>query len=237
MTSPAKIPRSSVTWQSLHAEVLKRISGGVWKAGDLIPGEVELAREFGCARATVNRALRQLADEGFLDRRRKAGTRVALHPVRKATLDISVTRLEVEQRGRVYSHRVLNRKQKTAPTQIRKIMGTTQTQPLYLTTLHEADGTPFLYETRWVNTDIVPEILEADLATISANEWLVENALFTTGEITFSAANATETEAKVLQIDIATALFIVRRITWNGPNAITVVKLCYAPGFEMSTRI
>lgn len=232
-----KSSRSSVTWQSLYTEVSNRISGGIWKPGELIPGEVDLAREFGCARATVNRALRQLADEGFLDRRRKAGTRVALHPVRKATLDISITRLEVEQRGSVYSHAVLSRKQKLAPPHIRKIIGKAETKPLYLTTLHKADGKPFLYETRWVNTNIVPEILTADLAAISANEWLVENALFTTGEITFSAANASEEEAQILGIDIGAALFIVRRITWNGPNAITVVKLAYAPGFEMSTRI
>ncbi|MEP3891299.1 MAG: GntR family transcriptional regulator [Hellea sp.] len=237
MTASAKTPRSSITWQSLYAEVSNRISSGIWKPGELIPGEVELAREFGCARATVNRALRQLADEGFLDRRRKAGTRVALHPVRKATLDISITRLEVEQRGCAYSHVVLNRKQKLAPTAIRKIMGKTGAKPLYLTTLHEADGNPFLYETRWINTDVVPEILTADLSAISANEWLVENALFTTGEITFSAANASEEEAEILGIDIGAALFIVRRVTWNGANAITVVKLAYVSEFEMSTRI
>lgn len=237
MIASAKATRSSITWQSLYAEVSSRISGGIWKPGELIPGEVELAREFGCARATVNRALRQLADEGFLDRRRKAGTRVALHPVRKATLDISITRLEVEQRGHAYSHVVLKHKQKLAPPLVRKIIGKTQAKPLFLATLHEADGKPFLYETRWVNTDVVPEILTADLSVISANEWLVENALFTTGEITFSAANASREEAKILGIDIGAALFIVRRVTWNGANAVTVVKLAYAPGFEMSTRI
>ena len=46
----------------------------------MIPGEEALAREFGCARATVNRALRDLAEAGVLERRRKAGTRVALQP-------------------------------------------------------------------------------------------------------------------------------------------------------------
>lgn len=227
----------SKTWRSLYSEVSNRIAKGVWKPGELIPGEVELAREFGCARATVNRALRQLAQEGFLDRRRKAGTRVALHPVRKATLDISITRAEVEQRGGVYSHSVLRQKQKNAPAPIRNIIGETTAKPLYITTLHQADGKPFLYETRWVNTDIVPQILNADLSEISANEWLVENALFTTGEITFSAANATAAEAQILQTEPGAALFIIQRTTWNGPNAITVVRLAYAPTFKMSTKI
>lgn len=227
----------SITWRSLYSEVSNRIAQGVWKPGELIPGEVELASEFGCARATVNRALRQLAQEGFLDRRRKAGTRVALHPIRKATLDISITRVEVEQRGCAYSHTVLSRKQKKAPTHIRNIMGETATKPLYITTLHEADGKPFLYETRWVNTESVPEVLNADLSQISVNEWLVENALFTTGKITFSAANASEAEAQILQTKTGDALFIIDRTTWNGPNTITVVRLAYIPAFKMSTKI
>ena len=87
------------SWQSVHDEVLRRIHTRVWKPGDLIPKEVELAEQLGCARATVNRALRELASEGFLDRRRKAGTRVAAHPVRRAKLDIPVIRLEIEGRG------------------------------------------------------------------------------------------------------------------------------------------
>ena len=236
MTRLVKTARTT-TWQSIYAEVSKRISDGFWKPGELIPGEVEIAAEFGCARATVNRALRQLAEEGFLDRRRKAGTRVALHPVRKATLDISITRLEVERRGSFYSQVVLNRKQKNAPSRVRKILGETETKPLHLTTLHQADGRPFLYENRWINTDIVPRIIEADLTAISANEWLVENVLFTTGEIIFSAANASVEEAKILQIETGAALFIAERSTWNGPNAITVVRLAYAPGFKMSTNI
>jgi GntR family histidine utilization transcriptional repressor len=43
---------------------MRRIADGDWKPGELIPGEVDLADEFGCARATVNRALQDLADAG-----------------------------------------------------------------------------------------------------------------------------------------------------------------------------
>jgi GntR family histidine utilization transcriptional repressor len=229
--------QGSNTWQGLYAEVSNRISQGIWKPGELIPKEVDLAAEFGCARATVNRALRQLAEEGFLDRRRKAGTRVALHPVRKATLDIPITRHEVEQRGKTYSHKVLSEKQKRAPKYVRDIMGEAGGKPLYLETLHLANDKPFLYEVRWVNTQAVPAVLEADFTHISANEWLVENALLTTGEITFSATNATEIEADILQVDIGVAIFIIDRITWNGSSAVTVVRLAYSPSFQMSTRI
>ena len=108
MIASAKAPRSSVTWQSLYAEVSNRISGGVWKPGELIPGEVELAREFGCARATVNRAMRELADDGIIERRRKAGTRVRQAPVRQARFDIPIVRGEIEEKGAEYRYSLVS---------------------------------------------------------------------------------------------------------------------------------
>lgn len=102
------------SWQGIKSEVMRRINDRLWKPGDLIPGEVELAEEFGCARATVSRALRELAETGLLDRKRKAGTRVALNPVRKATVEIPVIRKDVESRGNAYSFDLLDRKKLTA---------------------------------------------------------------------------------------------------------------------------
>ena len=72
--------RRNMTWQFVQEDVLARIQNGTWPAGELIPTETELAAEYGCARATVNRALQVLADSGILERRRKVGTRVVVLP-------------------------------------------------------------------------------------------------------------------------------------------------------------
>lgn len=86
-------------WEAIRDEVMGRVRARRWPPGALIPNEKVLATEFGVARATVNRALRELAEAGVLERRRRAGTRVAALPVRKATLDIPVIRQEVDPRG------------------------------------------------------------------------------------------------------------------------------------------
>ncbi len=104
-------------WQSIQADVLARIRAREWPPGGLIPREAELATGYGCARATVNRALRELAAAGILDRKRKAGTRVALHPVRKAVQEIPVTRLEIEAQGMRYGYRLLSREQVAMPVE------------------------------------------------------------------------------------------------------------------------
>ena len=59
-------------WQSVQDEVLRRIHAREWPPGALIPNEADLAIEFGCARSTVNRALRSLAESGWLDRQGNA---------------------------------------------------------------------------------------------------------------------------------------------------------------------
>ena len=118
---------------------MRRISNRRWQPGDLIPGEVELAEEFGCARATVNRALRELAEDGLLDRKRKAGTRVALNPVRKATVEIPVIRQDVEARGKAYSFDVLDRKDLAPTAVLQEQYGLAHTTSLLgLWTLHRA---------------------------------------------------------------------------------------------------
>lgn len=217
---------------------MERISRKIWAGGELIPGEVELAQEFGCARATVNRALRELAEAGYLERRRKGGTRVTKHPVRKATLDIPITRLEIEQRGARYEHKILARIIVKAPLALRDSMHLNgENHLLHLQSLHNADGAPFMLEDRWINLETVPDASAEDFQTINANEWLVENAPFTKGDIAFSAANATKSEAKILACQEGDAIFITDRTTWHKDRSITSVRLAYAPGFQRKTHI
>ncbi len=225
------------TWQSVQDEVLRRIHIRAWPPGSAIPNEADLATEFGCARATVNRALRALAEAGILDRRRRAGTRVALHPVRKATLSIPLISAEVAARGQRHGYRLLARSEVCPPAPVRAQLGTGTRPLLHLLALHTADAAPYVVEDRWVNIAVVPEMRDIDLSVQTANEWLVANAPFTHGDIAFSAHAASAAEAQHLGIPIGAALFVVDRTTWNGAAPITAVRLAYAPGYRMQTAI
>ena len=48
-------------YQNIKTEMGEWIQTGIWKQGGLIPLEATLAKEFGYARATANRPLRELA--------------------------------------------------------------------------------------------------------------------------------------------------------------------------------
>ncbi|MEM7733500.1 MAG: GntR family transcriptional regulator [Pseudomonadota bacterium] len=226
------------SWQSVHDEVLRRIQTRAWKPGEMIPHEADLAAEFGCARATVNRALRQIAQTGLLDRRRKAGTRVAEHPVAKATLDIAVIRQDVEARGQCYRHQLIARRIERPPGAISAAMRTDVPQRLlHLCAVHMADAQPYALEDRWINLSTVPEAMGQDFAETSSNEWLLNHAPYTHGEIAFSAANASQVEADALGCGTGTAVFVLDRLTWNGAVSVTKVRLVFAAGHAMRATL
>lgn len=223
------------SWQEVRAEVRRRILSREWAPGEPIPNEADLARELGCARGTVNRALRSLAEAGLIDRRRKAGTRVALHPVRKATLSIPVVRLEIEERGFIPGYRLISRAREAPPAAVRALMG--DGPLLHIVSLHLADGAPFMAEDRWVDERAVPGIGTADLKAVSANEWLVLNVPFSHGEIAFTAAPAGCFEAQTLDCAHGTALFVVERTTSADGRTLTTVRQTFAPGYRIETTL
>lgn len=226
------------TWQAVEEEVRRRINQRIWKPGDFIPHEADLAQEFGCARATVNRALRGLAEAGLLDRRRKAGTQVAINPVRKARLDIPVIRDEIENKGLAYRHSILERKLCEPPANVQARMQTgSKTKLLHLKTLHTADGNPYAFENRWINPKAVPAIMDQDFSDISPNEWLVREVPFEGGDLTFLAVTATAHEVSFLSCEPNQGLFAIDRTTWNPDHIITQVRLTFHPGYRIHTEI
>lgn len=223
-------------WQSVQEEVRRRIHAREWPPGELIPNEADLALEFGCARATVNRALRSLADSGLLDRRRKAGTRVAALPVAKATLDIAVIRDEVEERGGTYGYQLIKRTEAVPPLEVSGSMKTPATDTLlHVRALHLADNAAYALEDRWINTAVVPDSLSEDFSQISANEWLMAHAPYTNGDITFSAVQASRDQSDILNVKEFSALFAIDRLTWDHAASVTKVRLLFAPGYRLRT--
>ncbi len=229
---------TSSSWQSIQDELRRRIVDGTWQPGELIPTEERLAEEFQCARATVNRALRGLADTGLLDRRRRAGSRVATEPSRYTTLKIDIIRLEVERRGAHYRHVLIEQRSVLAPQRVRHRMHLADdTELLFVCTLHLADETPFIYEERWLNPQVLPEIYDFDFSSISTNEWLVRNVMFTRGDISFTAAKITPSEAELLDAETGEAAFVIDRTTWQEKQCITSVRLLHRPGFAMRAEL
>jgi GntR family histidine utilization transcriptional repressor len=226
-----------VGYHDIKTEVMNRIRQNIWPPGANVPGEIALAEEFGCARATVNRAMRELVEEGVLERKRKAGTRVRSSPNRKAQFAIPLTREEITANGAVYRYVLIKRETVPAPVWLCARMDIDpNTACLHLHCMHFADGRPYQFEDRWINLGAVPHAADADFEKLGPNEWLVQQVPYTEGQVDVSAAAADTAAAEHLGVALGSPVFLVERTTWLDAQSVTFARLHFPPTYKMTTR-
>lgn len=223
-------------YQRIKESLLQRVKSGDWRPGDTIPGELQLADDFSCARATVHRALRELADEGIFERRRKAGTRVAVPTGRSVALDIPLVDQEIRATGAEYGYRLLARAlEQLPPVAAESLDRAPGEQALHLTCLHYADRRPFQVEDRWIDPGTVPEALDAPFDEEGPNAWLLRNVPWTDAEHAIFASAADKDVAAALSIPSSSPVLAVERRTWNQKGPVTFVRFFY-PGESYRLR-
>lgn len=223
-------------WTDVRDRIHARILNTTYRPGDKLPRDEDIAEELGCARSTVHRAMQSLAESGIVERRRKGGTTVRADPVTRATLDIPITRLEVEQRGSTYGYQLLDQARVLSPLAV--TVGFGLTIPCYMLrvkALHLADGRPYVFEDRWISLDTVPEIATVDLSRHSANEWLVRNRPYNRCDVQIFARGCSEKDAAIMDVPESEAVLIIERTTWINGDPITRVQATTGPGYRLTT--
>lgn len=226
-----------ISFQFVRDEVKRRIETRVWPQGALLPTETQLAEEFNCARATVNRALRELAEQGFVERKRKSGTRVKKLPSKQAKLELSLVRQVVEDQNAAYRYSLVERNVAPSPGWLSSQLSLqANARVLHLVCMHYADNRPFQHEERWVNIAAVPEIETADLEQTSPHEWLLDAAPFSVAEIAFSAISADSGLADYMGTTTAAAMMQLERTTWKDGVPLSFARMTFHPGYCIRTR-
>mgnify|MGYP001220196030 CR=1 FL=1 len=78
VTEPVS-PAFSPLYRQIKALMVRDLQAGVWRPGEAIPSETELAVRFKVSQGTVRKAIDELATENLLVRRQGKGTFVATH--------------------------------------------------------------------------------------------------------------------------------------------------------------
>ncbi len=227
----------TTSYKDIKQTVLDRIRSGAWPPDALLPSEQELAVEFSCTRTTVNRAMRELAEEGYLERRRKAGTRVLSAPQRQARFTIPLVRDEVGALGGTYRYALVSTETGLAPEWLAARLALRPGQTAaHVRCMHYSTNTPFQFEDRWIIVDSVPQVEQADFTSVGPNEWLIQTVPFTNVELTFLASRADETVAGFLDLPKDEPVFTAERITWLQGQPVTFAKMYFAAGYRMTTQ-
>lgn len=227
------------SWRDVRDHIHGQILDSTYRPGDKLPRDEDIARMLNCARSTVHRAMRSLAEDGLIERKRKGGTTVNRNPVTRTTLDIPITKVEIEARGYSYQHQLIDAVEQRAPPDVAARFGSAGDDgtAMRIRALHRADGRPYLLEDRWISLTTVPEIRDLDLSAISANEWLVQNRPYSRCDVQILADDITDHEAAVMEEKKGTALLILERTTWIDTAPITHVRAVHPRGYRLISSV
>lgn len=224
MNKEKKRPLHEIILQEIEARILS----GAWPPGHALPHEVDLAKSYGCSRMTASKALNHLARAGLIERRRRAGSRVAQPRAQSAVLAIPEIENEVRSMGMVYGYILLNRLRRK--TRKSDAPGFVLSSPvLELACLHLAGGRPFCLENRLISLDEAPEAATEDFNSVAPGPWLLQQVPWSNARHRIRAVAADAHTASLLRLAEGAPCLVVERETSLGGRGVTSVQLTY-PG-------
>jgi GntR family transcriptional regulator len=196
---------------ALRARIVARDVG----PGGALPGEVDLAQEYGTSRVTVRRALDRLRQEGLVVARRGTGWFVAVDPVRQPLGRVTTVEAAVEAAGGRPSRVVRAFGFVVAPPDVARALDLTRgSEVLCVERVNLADDEPFALVTSWVRADLGADLSRADIERAPFYDLLpVRGVELGTVHQTITAEIATPDHAKVLSVAAGDPLLLVRRVT------------------------
>jgi len=229
----AALPRDSLRplYQQIKDGILAKIRTREWRPGVRVPSENRLVRELGVSRMTIHRALRELAQQGHLNRVHGLGTFVAEPPRYASLIELRDIADEIQARGMVHGARVRRVREERAGAEIAARMEVDPNAALFhVIIVHDQDGTPIQLEDRFVNPRLAPRFLEVDFEAVTPTEYLV--SLFRPEEMEHVVRAITpdgETR-KALGMRAGEPCLRLSRRTWVGGEVVTTVELTYPGG-------
>ena len=217
-------------YRQIKQEIRARIRDRQWEPGTRLPSENELVDSLGVSRMTVHRALRELTQEGLLERVHGLGTFVAMAPRHASLITLEDIADEIRSAGHTHTSRVLEFGTIWADGSQADRMEMNQSDVLYrLRAIHFQEQNPMQIEDRLINPSLVPEFIEQDFSVRTATQYLVGLFMPDEMEHVVRAVLPDSGTASLLGIDSASPCLELNRRTWRKGRVVTCVTLTY-PG-------
>ncbi len=225
-------------YQRIKDHIVHHIDAGAWRPGDQVPPESALVREMGASRMTVNRAIRELVQEGLLMRVQGSGTFVVEPRVPADLVELRNIAEEIRETGRAHSARLISLAAESASESVAATMELAPgARVFHSVILHLADDTPVQLEARYVNPACAPDYMDLDFAAVTPNQYLMEAAPLSEVEHVVEAVLPEADVRALLEIRAGEPCLRLHRRTWSRGRVASSATLTY-PGtaHRFSTR-
>ena len=191
-------------------------------AGDAIPSERQLGSDLGVSRLTVRAALDDLVREGYLIRRRGAGTFVNEPKVAKG-LTISSFSDDMRERGMKPGSRTVELRVVPAGARLGRILHVSPSEPVVaVKRLRLADGEPMASELLHVRQSLVPGLTGEDLERNSFYDLLSSRygIEIVGGSQTVEPTVTNEEESGALGVPLHSPALLFERVTRSATGDV-----------------
>lgn len=220
-------PRYFVIEQALRERI------ATMSAGDPLPSDAMLCREFSVSRMTARNAVQRLAQEGLVDRVPGRGTFVAEPPAHRRADNLLSFTEQMRRRGQAASADHVGVEVRPATDEeARRLELAGGGDVVVLRRLRLADHVPVAEEVAVLPGRLAAAIEGADWRTASLHELLVAAGVVPrAGRATITAQSATATDARRLEVRRNAALLVERRLICDADGRpVELTESRYAAG-------
>ncbi|AFZ69200.1 GntR family transcriptional regulator [Deinococcus peraridilitoris] len=212
-------------YPAIKATLKERLLSSAYPENEPLPSEPQLAREFGVSRMTARRALDELDREGYVYRVQGAGTYPSGKRFQQGTFQV---RLFADwSRHPDKRVEVLRAERLLATPDIAAVLHLQPGDPVMFVHRLRADKTdPVVIEKRYVDAEVLPDLLEHDLVSVSVHDLLASQTRvpLTRVEQHLETVNLRQEEAQLLRVPLGTAAFLMRRTVYSSERRVSYVN-------------
>ncbi|MCA0424984.1 MAG: UTRA domain-containing protein [Proteobacteria bacterium] len=220
--------KPDLLYERAQEHIVAGIRSGKWRAGDRLPSELQIVKELGISKMTVNKAFRQLALQGLINRVPARGSFVANPREQSLLFELRDFSDDIRAQGGRYSCQILALELMRMPRELADYDLRTNTEVFHSPIIHERDGIPVQIEERWVNPSVFPDYLSMDFRQTSTFRYLLRVPP-TEMEHEISAVSPTEQEQALLRINPMEPCLRLSRRTWFDRELLARSRLT-SPG-------
>ncbi len=212
--------------------LIARVTEGEWTPGDIIPSEMQLARELNVSQGTVRKAITELVENNVLVRRQGRGTFVATHDVDRALFHFFHIVNDCGTKILPECRTLSCRRKRASRQEASKLKLSSGAQVVCIERIRNLDNQPTIIE-----TIILPTELFGDLGKRQASN--LPNTLYELYETQFGitihraeeqlrAVAAADHDASLLGLEAGTPLLEIERtaLTLDGTPVELRISRC-----------
>ncbi|WP_024953987.1 GntR family transcriptional regulator [Sulfurospirillum arcachonense] len=208
--------------------IKKQIEDGVYKEGDKIPTEMELAKTFQTSRQTVNKALRDLVLDDIIERFPRSGSFVKTTIAQTSILDLKDIATEIVERGNSYTNKLVSLTEIRANEKISKILNVVKDQKIYISQMiHYENGVPVRFDTRYIKPSSCKEYIKQTFTQITPSQYLQKNCPVEKVDNTIEAILVEEDIQEYLDISRNEPCLRISRLVTSKGEIASYSKLYY----------